>query len=331
MGHDHHHHDQSSYYLEQLFTIAICGMLGAVACLLWLQNKLSILTPNLRLCVLAGGVGLLVLVVIRAVAVWSSVAEPQSVPVHDHDHCGHDHDHCGHDHGHGHAHAVTDVPGQGGGVGVVAGPHTHTHEHEHEHSHEHGHDHGWAPWRYVLLLLPVVLFFLNLNPLLSATGANVDWSKIRSDGTVVDRGGGVIDVGFQELEEAARSADRRAYYQGKTARLTGQYAGDSDSRFALIRFKINCCAADAVPLKSVIMLDPKVTLDPKGERLPYKQLRGKWVEVTGLIQFLQQEGTNDYVTALILRPTTEKPLVPREGADEALIQVVPQDSNPYLY
>ena len=27
---------------------------------------------------------------------------------------------------------------------------------------EHGHDHGWAPWRYMVLAIPVFLFFLGL-------------------------------------------------------------------------------------------------------------------------------------------------------------------------
>src|SRR5208283_5592873 len=129
--------------------------------------------------VLIAGIVLLILVAIRAVGLWRSVgpAAGGAVLAHDHHHgpgekcshdhghdCGHDHDHahdhaheaghdCGHDHGHNHDHDHDHDPG-------------HEHEHHHAHSHgpgdDHGHDHGFSPWRYIILLLPVVLYFLNL-------------------------------------------------------------------------------------------------------------------------------------------------------------------------
>ena len=43
MAHDHHHHDQNTYYLEQLFTIAVCGALGGVAVLLWYTGKIALM------------------------------------------------------------------------------------------------------------------------------------------------------------------------------------------------------------------------------------------------------------------------------------------------
>jgi hypothetical protein len=339
MAHDHHHHDASSYYTEQLFTIAIAGALGMVACLLWYNNLLGlILHPKFHLWVVLGGAALLVLVVIRAAALWFSVAEPVAVPVHDHDH-----EHCDHDHTHDHGvtsraaktastGVVTETQGKAS-TAVVEGAHTHSHappmaghhhhdhEHNHEHNHEHTHDHehGWAPWRYVVLLLPVVLYFLHLpNEGFSSQVRGLNFTGIKVDGSVVDQHK-VTHVGFLELEAAAKSPEQRAFYQGKTVRLTGRYVGDDPTRFSLIRYKINCCAADAIPLNSLIMLDPKAE-----ERLPYQQLRNKWVEVTGLIQFVQRPDNNEYVTALILRPTPEKPL-------SELIQEVPQDNNPYVY
>src|SRR5215469_13082673 len=149
MAHDHSHGDRNAYYLNQLFTIAVCGALGGVAVMLWQSGTLRFMVvERFWLPTLLGGIALLVLVLIRAVALWRSVDEPAAAHSHDHEHCGHSHD-CDHDHHHDHDH-----------------DHDHHHDHNHGHSHgsadDHGHDHGWAPWRYVVLLLPVVLYFLNL-------------------------------------------------------------------------------------------------------------------------------------------------------------------------
>src|SRR5579885_1127017 len=134
MAHNLSHDDRNAYYLNQLFTIFVCGALGGVAVMLWWNGTIALmLHPNFFLGVLLGGMTLLMLVVLRAVAVWRSVDELALVSeqTHDHDHCGHEHEPCHHQHAHGPGHA-------------------------------HDHEHGWAPWRYVVLLLPVVLYLLNL-------------------------------------------------------------------------------------------------------------------------------------------------------------------------
>src|SRR6266404_639670 len=102
MGHNHDHsHDGSTYYVEQLCTIGICGAMGVVTILLYTQGLLGLmLARGLHWMVLAGGIGLLVLVAIRAVAVWFSVGKPAAAHNHDHAH-EHDHEHgpgCDHDH-----------------------------------------------------------------------------------------------------------------------------------------------------------------------------------------------------------------------------------------
>src|SRR6185312_7120745 len=105
MAHDHSHGDRSAYYLNQLFTIAVCGALGGVAVMLWWSGKIALmLHPKFYLWVLMVGVTLLLLVVLRAVAVWRSVDEAVLEHSHDHDHehCGHHHGHCDHDHDHDH-------------------------------------------------------------------------------------------------------------------------------------------------------------------------------------------------------------------------------------
>lgn len=164
MDHDHHE-DRNAYYIEQLCTIAICGGIGGVAVMLYLRGLLGIfLAPQFHLPVLGGGIALLLLVAIRAVVIWQAVEVPQHH--HDHDHA-HDHAHC-HDHDHAECHEHE---------------HSHAEEHHHEHarsdapghSHGHDHDHAWNPWRYAVLLLPIVLYFMNLPN----QGFSSDWIKSR--------------------------------------------------------------------------------------------------------------------------------------------------------
>ena len=305
MAHDHSHGDRNAYYLDQLFTIAVCGALGGVAIMLWYSGKIGLmLHEKFFLWVLLGGITLLALVVIRAVAVWRSVDEPVDAHTHDHDHdhahCGHDHDHCDHDHDHG------VVPAASLSAPVHHHHHDHDHDHGHSHDHDHGHDHehGWAPWRYVVLLLPVVLYFLNLpNQGFSADagGAGMNLSELSAPTSV--RSTGKAEIGFSALQQASLSPESRDYYEGKTVTLTGQYKGHDTKRFTLVRYKIACCAADAVPLNAVIMVDPN-----SGEQIDPDKYRNKWLVVTGRIHFLQKPGSNEYITALVLYPTKDEPL-----------------------
>lgn len=147
---DVHGDERYAFYLDQLFMIGTCGAIAAVTILLWQTNLLGkMLHPKFHPWVATGGLLLLALVVIRAVAVWRAVDVDAETP---HEHgpgCGHEHGHdhggeCGHAHAHGHAHS-------------------HAEEHGHGHAHSHGHDHSAQPWRYVILLLPVFLYFLVLS------------------------------------------------------------------------------------------------------------------------------------------------------------------------
>ncbi len=164
--HSHAHaEDRSSYYLDQLFMIGVCGALAGVTIMLWQSGVLStMLHEKFHIWVAMGGISLLAIVILRAVAVWLSVDE-QEEP---HEHgpgCGHDHGPERHPGGGGGTAAIQPAPGGGGAALalVPAASHSHAHSHSHSHSHGDGHDHGWAPWRYVVLLLPVVLYFLVLS------------------------------------------------------------------------------------------------------------------------------------------------------------------------
>src|SRR5262245_53909213 len=124
-GHDHSHDE--GYFLDQIFSVALCGAIGGIATLMawpWGEKRMLVRILDVRFhpYVFAGGLTLLVLVVIRAVALWQQAGEVEhghshAHHEHDHDHhrgaCGHEH--CDHDHGHDHGH------------------HHHPHEHHHEH------------------------------------------------------------------------------------------------------------------------------------------------------------------------------------------------------
>ena len=68
-------------------------------------------------------------------------------------------------------------------------------------------------------------------------------------------------ITFQQLELAALYPDNRDSIEGKTVRLVGSACPKDARHFTLRRFKISCCAADAVPLNAVILIDPKATED----------------------------------------------------------------------
>lgn len=327
LANQHHHHDHGNeYYIEQLISIGISLSIAYVCIMLWWPfpiyggdgqvvsygRKLSIiLHPKFHFWVLTGSIILLGFVVVRIIALWLESSGAKSHGNHEHGHvhgpdCDHEHEHE-HDHTHG--------PGC-----------AHDHAHDHGHSrtaghadcgHDHGHGHGSAPVRFIVLLLPIVLFFLNVpNEVFSSVKA-VDLSQFGEVGAVAEKGVD-FNVGFLQLEMASMTQESRNHYEGKTVRLIGKYVGEDEKRFSLIRFKINCCAADAVPLNAVMMVDPN-----SPEKLAWKKYRNAWVQVTGRVHFLKRKDNEQYMTALILYPDSEHKL------NDGLVKVVPQDSNPY--
>ena len=332
--HDHHHHDANTYYLEQIFTIGACGALAGVLIMDWYSGKLGyFIKDKYFLLVLTGALLLLGLVVIRAVAVWFSVEEPQLAPVgehthdHDHDHgdCAHGHCHD-HDHGHEHAHgSAAEDHHHLTGTEVISGgppvPHAHGHHHHH-HGHDHGHDHshGWAPWRYVVLLLPVALYFLMPADGLSGAGQQVNAGSVSGPNANVTDKGEDFSVSFVQLEQAGLSEDSRALLEGKTVRLLGKYVAEDSKHFTLVRYTMNCCAADAIALKALTIIDDSKS--PKA-MLP-SNLNNKWVEVTGQVQFLKMRDGSSFIPAIIIQPTPEKKLT-------QLVKPVPAPANPVVY
>ncbi|HEV3255937.1 MAG TPA: hypothetical protein VG013_03585 [Gemmataceae bacterium] len=320
---DHvHEEDRSTYYLEQLCMIGMCAALGGVAIAMGPRGMLDkILAPKFHLPVLLGGYALLALAAVRAVALWQSVGKIGSIPAQHHNH--------DHEHGHDHEHASTTEP------------HVHSHEaghdcgdcddHDHaglavphDHDHDHGHSHSWNPLRYVFLMLPVVLFFLNLpNQGLLASGeqdvqglggseygkggdpnvlgasmvglgvlppGSSVFSTLGAWAAAQAKEGDVIHLAFKELDEAAYDTQRRAYYQGRQGSLKGQLAHTADDRiFSLVRYKMTCCAADAIPVR-VVIVAPQSVRDIQ---------QNKWVEVTGQIQFRDRPDHNNEIVPVL--------------------------------
>jgi uncharacterized membrane protein YcgQ (UPF0703/DUF1980 family) len=346
MTHDHdhhHHHDANTYYLEQIFTIGACGALAGVFIMDWYSGKLGyFIKDKYFLLVLTGALLLLGLVIVRAVAVWCSVEEPQLAPVGNHDH-DHDHDHgdCGHGHGHDHGHThehahgvVAEAHPPAGSELISGGPptaardhahghdHDHNHDHAHGHSHGHGHDHshGWAPWRYVVLLLPVALYFLMPADGLSGAGHQVQADSVSGPNANVKDKGQDFGVTFVQLEQAALSEDLRTYYEGKTVRLLGKYVAQDSDHFTLVRYTMNCCAADAIPLKALTIIDRSKSREP----LESNRLNNKWVEVTGQLQFLKLRDGSSFVPAIVIQPTEKTKLT-------QLVKAVSPPANPFVY
>src|SRR5436305_10125754 len=130
------------------------------------------------------------------------------------------------------------------------GSHDHSHDHdEHGHTHSHAHaaqdhshadhEHGWAPWRYVVLLMPILLFLLGMpsKGLQATFNAKIDttadnsaivvehaalvaldpWSRLAWAGKLLgeDSVAGAFPVDFTRLFASADDPVDRQWLKGK--------------------------------------------------------------------------------------------------------------------
>ncbi len=339
-------HDANEYYIEQLCSIGFGGLLAAIVCKWYFSGDMKyFMSDSLMKVVLAGGIALLVLILFRAVVVWRAAGQPQIALVHEHGH-GHAHDH-GHDHGH--SHGIKAAPS----TAVSAKPAT-GHGHGHSHGGD-GHEHAWAPWRYTIMLVPIILGFLGLpagglqpyprdeadpgdlsskreytpvqvTRLAGLLAAPAEFAPLLAiaftDPESIVRTGDYIEMTFKQLEEASLTKEQRDVYTGMSVRVTGQYSGDSDRYFSLSRFKINCCGADAIQLKAMIVVD--YSQNKEGPRLDPQQMRGTWVRVSGMIKF-KDRGNGAFVPMIVVTPTREE----KESLAE-LVKRIEAPANPYV-
>ncbi len=256
----HTHTADKNYYLDQLCSLGACAALGVVGVLMYSSGKLSLLLDTkFHLWVLAGGITLLALSLVRGIYLWRLAGRVKLECHDDHDH-DHKHDeHCDHDH------AAADCG--------------------HEHSH------AWTPAKYALLMLPITLYLLELpNAAFSADWANrqADQSALEGPGRVVgDKGAKVL--GFRELSDAAGDPGKRNYFEGHSVKLKGMFVKlGMPNEFTLMRLKMNCCAADVVPMQVRILSEDKV-----GDFA-----RTDWVEVEGKVEFRKVSGKEKYYAVL---------------------------------
>ena len=107
-----------------------------------------------------------------------------------------------------------------------------------------------------------------------------------------------------------RAPKVRDHWNGQAGRLKGKFdrsAVLNDKMFRLVVMKMTCCAPDATPIDIVIESDTQV---------PYKDLQGQWVKVTGTITFrndLPGYPPGQYVTVLKLtQPLLKIPPDPKQ-------------------
>src|SRR5262249_3291611 len=200
---------------------------------------------------------------------------------HDHAHGHHHHHDHGHDHNHEHVHAHA-VAQPSGPYEEGIQPHVHAHGMAHTHSlpaeirqpataalpvHSHGatcghdHDHGWQPWRYMILLFPLLIFFLRLpNKPPRVTGMELDLVGDPTEeavnlATAVGVGNSPIpplvllagtiyqpvkNVDFKTLEGVAADEADRKEWRGRMVRVKGQFMpnASNERHFTLIRLQI---------------------------------------------------------------------------------------------
>lgn len=291
-SHAHSHGDgEGTYFLDQLFTILACGAIGLVAVLMYENGMLGrILVPMFFVPVLVAGIALIALAAIRAIAVWQLAGARRADMDTNGDHEGHSHAHS-HSHGHDHAHGEECEHDHG---------HAHAHAHDHAGEDDHGHDHGWAPWRYMVLAVPVFLFFLGLPRDMDSrefvrfgkeTGGR--GNSPRRDALSALVGGPAqtrilrradpqeMKLRFKELSEVAALSGKHEYYEGNIAELRGMYIPlkSSDREFTLLRIDRTCCFADQIVLEMRIEAPEAIQgVEP-----------GQWVWVRGLISFQKNE------------------------------------------
>ncbi|MBI3408309.1 MAG: hypothetical protein HY040_08130 [Planctomycetes bacterium] len=310
--HDHHSGGDDSYYIDQLCMVAISGAFGTVCLALyfWQTKMLELLLgPQFHIYVLISGIILVALAVLRAGALWAQVGKAPHAHQHSHDHEP-DHEHapgeaCNHEHGHHeHEHQIQ--------------THAHSHGHAHGHSHDQSHadhDHGWAPWRYVVLLLPIVLFLLGIpnKPPALAESRREDYTASAEIAGLAAAGSDrwaqfclVLayfadsskeesrPIDFMTLKNAADTKSMREYWDKEMITVRGQYqpSATNDRIFNLVRFKINCCFNDAIPISIPMRCR---------ESLPNIK-SGEWVQVRGRVQF--QRTGNSFVT-IVSAPTSK--------------------------
>ena len=139
--------------------------------------------------------------------------------------------------------------------------HHHDHDHGHDHSHD-DHDHAHPPslWRLIILAVPLMILFMGI-PREGFSGAALT-NKLSADQIkeIAALGNSLMPKNFQPKGEprpadwkvlvaAADNPLSRERWEAQLVQIAGQAVADPrfEDRYRLMRVKITCCAADAVP------------------------------------------------------------------------------------
>jgi len=285
----HHHHDDDSYFLDQICMVALSGAFGVICLSLYFVRQdmlFRLLATQFHPFVLVSGIALVGIAVLRAGRLWS-LASARTQPCENAHACDTHHTHEHADRGHDHSHSHTD------------------------------HEAGWAPWRYVVLFVPIILFLLGLPnkgpsidihsiremdvtqivqeescylASLAANSANL-FSAIaqvtarHADDVIADD---AEKVSVKQLIDMAAQAADREYYRDKMIRVRGQYAPRTKRYFDLVRFRVQCCPGDAIQISVPVFAKDNVALGEKNI----------WVEVIGRVEFQKAHGSFDTVVVV---------------------------------
>jgi uncharacterized membrane protein YcgQ (UPF0703/DUF1980 family) len=86
---------------------------------------------------------------------------------------------------------------------------------------------------------------------------------------------------LKRLEAMANNASDRSYYKGKLVKVRGQYLPQSEFAFSVVRFRVQCCAGDAIPVRiAVISKESIAALNLKPQA---------WFEVTARVEFREAQ------------------------------------------
>src|SRR5262245_26983871 len=191
-----HHHDHSNVAADRFFALGICAALGVICILLWLSTYAwppDSNDPTMLNLLLAPRFHMWVLVGGIGLLALAGLRGLGWWTESKHV-CTESHGDCGHEH--------------------------------------HDHERGWAPWRYAVLVLPVVLYSLGL-PNKGLTSGTVDPHLGELESSIKVRNPNAIRyLGFLELKEA--NSEVREELEGRIGQMKGQlFPGPEPSVFSL--------------------------------------------------------------------------------------------------
>ena len=276
--------------------LLLCGA-ALLRVSLFSELYLRYVKEGLRPYLVISGLLLLVLGVLGLVRRENGDGESRDHGDGDGDGDSHDHgDDDGRDHGDDDSrdHAGGADPGHSDGDG--------DHDHKDHQGLGHGHDHTRSPRIAWLLAAPALALLIYPPPALGSYSAEREEAKVAAQGVGTFPelpAGEPVELTLNAFASRAQW-DSGASMKGRTLRLTGFVTKDDDGKWYVARLFVNCCAADAAPLK-VQVRDAKAPA------------RDTWVTVTGTWHRTGSPGSDE--ARPVLNATS--------------VQRVDQPSNPY--